>query len=423
MTVIDSFDITIAVRRLPVLTAETLTRALADLGLRVGLPPGLRIDDELRYTPVRVFLEDGVEIKTGLSIILSEQGADEDEEEDDAGAEEDGSPEEEDEDLESDDDEADDDDESDEEDDDLDADDDDSDDEGDDDEDESDDDEADLDADPSEDDEEYEDEEAPLIEGQIAQLSIWAKNSPMPADENEVPLALYVAAAIAKLGDGEVFVHPWEDDALSAEELVEKIDETFDSKKEAWDDYPYALFLAAEDGDAAAVADALTSGAPVDVMNNQGVTPLMLALANDRPAAAWELLRGGAKPRAVNYFGKTAVEYADECSDDWLRQEIARRARFPHDELFELVSDGDTNGVLAALSAGAPVNAATPEGFTLLMAAVRMEDENLVDALLKRGASVELTTNSGSTVLDVAEAIGNEGLSKLLQSKGAKRSG
>jgi uncharacterized protein len=158
----------------------------------------------------------------------------------------------------------------------------------------------------------------------------------------------------------------------------------------------------------------------VHAANNQGVTPLMFALVNDNPAAAWELIKSGANPRAVNLFGKTTVDYASECSDSWLREEIASLARFPHDELFELVVDGDSNGVIAALTDGAPVDARTPEGFTLLMAAVRAEDENLVDALLRRGASVALVTESGTSVLDVAESVGNVALQKVLRASGAR---
>jgi ankyrin repeat protein len=234
-----------------------------------------------------------------------------------------------------------------------------------------------------------------------------------------VPLALYFAAALARLGDGKVVVQAWEGEPRDPDALLQEIDEDFDPSAVAWVDYPYALFLAAEDGDAAAVARLVAAGANLHVHDNRGVTPLMFALLHDNAAAAWELLKSGANPRAVNLFGMTTVEYASGCSDAWLREEIAARARFPHDELFELVVEGDSNGVIAALTDGAPVDARTPEGFTLLMAAVRAGDENLVDALLRRGASVALVTESGTSVLDVAEAVGNVALEKVLRAHGA----
>lgn len=410
MTTIKSFDITVPVRQLPPLTAEALTRALADLGLRVVLPSKLRIDEELRYTPVRVLLEGGRELRTGLSLVWEARKLEADEVDeadgDEAEAEDDADLEDEDEDE---------------------------DDAGEEDDEEESGDVADADDDGEEDDEEESGDEAfdeeseddadadetPLIEGEVGQVSIWAKNAPIPADPNEVPLALYFAAAIARLGDGEVLVHEWDGGARAAEDVIEELDPSgFDPEQEAWTDFPYDLFLAAEDGDAFAVGQALDAGASTEALNNQGVTPLMMALAKDRPAAAWELLRRGANARAVNYFGKIAAQYADNCSDEWLRGELARRARFPHDELFELVAEGDSNGVLAALTAGAPIDAATPEGFTLLMAAVRAEDENLVDALLRRGADASRRTVSGRSALDIAVAVGNVALQKVLQATG-----
>ncbi len=427
MTIIKSFDVSIPVRRLPPLTAEALTRELVELGLQVVLPDQLRIDEELRYTPIRILLKDGREIRTGLALTwaspasedededeqadeleeneeLDEEASDDEEEEDEVASEDELNEEELD-DEDEDEDEDDEDDDSD-----LDDDDEDEDDE---------DDDSDLDEEDEGADAEDDADETPTIDGEIGAVQLWAKNAPQPTDENEVLVALYFAAAIARLGDGEVVVHDWDGGPRSAQEILERIDGEFDASTPAWSEYPYDLFLAAEDGDAAAVGQALAAGAAVDAMNNQGVTPLMLALANDRPAASWELLRNGANPRAVNYFGKAAVEYADSCSDDWLRSEIERRATFPHHELFELIAEGDSNGVLAALSAGAPVDAATPEGFTLLMAAVRAEDENLVDALLRRGAEVNRLTSSGVSALDVVHAVDNVGLKRMLLAHGA----
>lgn len=433
MTVIQSFDVSIPVRRFPPLSAEALTRELARLGLVVELPATLRIDDELRYLPVRITLEDGRVVKTGLSIVWSAPGDDDGDDEGETGEEDDdaegGALEGDDEDE----DEPDVDDEDDE--DEEDADDADGDDDADADEqedaDEEDADEEDEDAyatdddgpdsDELSDDDAEDSDETPLIDGQVGEVLIWAKNAPLPTDDNEVPLALYFAAAIARLGDGEVVVHAWEGGARSAEELAEELEPSFDAEREAWDEYPYELFLAAEDGDAARTGALLERGAPMEAMNNQGVTPLMVALQHDRAAAAWELLRHGANARAVNYFGKTAAQYADSCSDDWVRAEVARRARFPHDELFELIAEGDSNGVLAALAAGAPVDAATPEGFTLLMAAVQAADENLVDALLRRGAKVDPVTSSGATALEIAETLGHVAIQKLLRGRGRTR--
>lgn len=399
MTVIASFDIAVPVRSIPPLSAEALTQALADLGLRVVLPEGLRVDERARYLPVRVLLENGAEIRTGLQLLWSEHTSpeeDEDDEQEEPSAE-DGESEEPPAEDESDDESDDDDDD-----------------------DESDDDDSDDVGPSSSDDDLDDDEEVRLLEGEVGSLTIWAKNAPSPGDPNEVPLALYFAAALAKLGDGKVVVHSWEGEPRDPEAVLEELDEDFDPAVEAWTDYPYDLFLAAEDGDAATIARLVAQGADVHAYDNQGVTPLMFALLHDNAAAAWELLRSGANPRAVNLFGKTAAQYASECSDAWLRDEIAARARFPYDELFELVVDGDSNGVIAALADGAPVDARTPEGYTLLMAAVRAEDENLVDALLRRGASVALVTESGTSALDVAESVGNVALQKVLRANGAR---
>lgn len=379
MTVTQSVDFMVPVQQEPELDAASLTEALAGFGLRVELPAHLRIDGEDRYIPVRVWLEDGRVVHTGIAILWEpheEPDVDEDLEEEE---------EEEEQDLE---------------------------------------DEDDEDLEDEEEDDELEDEDEPrYIENEVGVVRIWAMNAPMPTDANEGPLGYYVAAAIARLGAGMVVIPAEAGDPMEPEALLEAYEPTFDpSLPPAWNAYPYDLFLAAEDGDAAAIGPELARGAHLEARTNKGLTPLMVALSYQSPAAAWELLRSGANPRAVNGYGKTTEEYARDCVDIWVAAEVARRASHPTDALFAFIAAGDADGLRGALDAGVPVEATSPEGLTLLVAATRRGDEAMVQLLLARGVDPNRPTPQGETALAIAERNEHVAVMKMLMAHGARRS-
>jgi ankyrin repeat protein len=85
----------------------------------------------------------------------------------------------------------------------------------------------------------------------------------------------------------------------------------------------------------------------------------------------------------------------------------------------ELVREGDRQGALEALRAGAPVNGLLPDGSTALMWAVHRVDHELVRELLARGADPDARNVLGATALAEAVSIADEALVDLLLKAGA----
>ncbi len=136
------------------------------------------------------------------------------------------------------------------------------------------------------------------IDGELGDHSIWAKNAPMPADENEVPLAWHVAVAIARAGRGAI-LDPFSDAILDADAgagFLETAVGRFDFDASAWNTYAYDLFRAAEDGDVAGVNRELDRGVSVESRDSIGETPLLVALRKGRtPELARNLIARGAR--------------------------------------------------------------------------------------------------------------------------------
>jgi len=88
-------------------------------------------------------------------------------------------------------------------------------------------------------------------------------------------------------------------------------------------------------------------------------------------------------------------------------------------ELVQAVFDNEEDRVLAALDAGANVNATGEEGDTLLMHAVDRGYVEVCSALIKGRANVHQRTTSGITALSLAIDSNQEQLIKLLIAEGA----
>lgn len=130
----------------------------------------------------------------------------------------------------------------------------------------------------------------------------------------------------------------------------------------------------------------------VNLLNDAGESPLMMAaLKGDLPAAQ-ALLARGAK---VNQTGWSALHYA---------------AAGPEPKLVQLLIDR-----------GADLNAASPNDTTPLMMAAQYGSEDSVNLLLAAGADVNRRNQKGLRAVDFARLSGRESLVKKLEGLTAPR--
>jgi uncharacterized protein len=156
------------------------------------------------------------------------------------------------------------------------------------------------------------------------------------------------------------------------------------------------------------VARLLKAGVDVNKADENGVTPLMVAVEVCSDYLVDLLLDNSAKIDKVNNEGDAAFDIAieRECSSivDTLIKAGAdinkenKRGIMP----LSLAILYSSNITYKLIKAGADVNKANKDGKTPLMAAAYKKDKNLIDLLLKQGAKVDTVTNKGLTALLLA---------------------
>ena len=154
-----------------------------------------------------------------------------------------------------------------------------------------------------------------------------------------------------------------------------------------------ALIVALQ-GESLKVAKVLldAKGIQVDVRNQAGETPLMMAALKGEADAAAALVAHSA---AVHKDGWSPLHYA--------------------------ATGGSAPIVKLLLSKGAPLEARSPNGSTPLMMAARYGNENAVDALLAAGADRTAKNDLGMDASAFAASAGREKLAARLKPGGAGR--
>ena len=230
------------------------------------------------------------------------------------------------------------------------------------------------------------------IEGEIASFSVIAFNAPRPRDENELPLAFFVAAAIAKLGRGAVF-DPQEDDAplddTPLKKRLRKYKRAFEPKESGWDEYPYELFLALDERNESGAQREIAALQNVDTPDAHGNTPLMLALRKKLSALAQEVLRRGANPNAVNRYGSAPLDEALKAEDVASLRLLLEHGADGGQAALRMAATGTRGALERLLDAGIPIDTKTPGGWTLLMLAKYEGHDELASWLTERGARAE----------------------------------
>jgi ankyrin repeat protein len=169
-----------------------------------------------------------------------------------------------------------------------------------------------------------------------------------------------------------------------------------------------ALLYAARSGCTRCVRSLLAAGADPDLPTPEGMTPLMIAIDNQRYDTARVLLDGGANPRFWDWYGRTALYIAVDMS--------TFRGRLSHPSRSSETSAGDMVRVLldAGVNPNAQLNMHRPSrggnigrfademlttGTTPLLRATIGGDVEMVRLLLERGALVDLPNVQGVTPL------------------------
>ncbi|MES3015542.1 MAG: ankyrin repeat domain-containing protein [Pseudomonadota bacterium] len=128
-------------------------------------------------------------------------------------------------------------------------------------------------------------------------------------------------------------------------------------------------------------------GIDVNLLNDAGESPLMMAALKGDTSAAQMLLERGAK---VNQPGWSALHYA--------------------------ATGPDAGLVKLLLDRGAELNAGSPNGTTPLMMAAQYGTEDSVSLLLARGADVNRRNEKDLRAVDFARMSGREALVRKLES-------
>jgi ankyrin repeat protein len=169
------------------------------------------------------------------------------------------------------------------------------------------------------------------------------------------------------------------------------------------------LLTAARNADYDGVAKALVEGASPDARNRVGETALIIALKNDQPKLAMQMIGAGTDVNLAAVNGVTPLMAAAHAGQtDIARLLMAKGAnvapldRLQKSAMVYAAGQGSTGVVVLLLRAGVDPNAVYVHELTALMWAAGYGKTETVRALLDAGARAELKDDRGKTALDIA---------------------
>jgi ankyrin repeat protein len=186
------------------------------------------------------------------------------------------------------------------------------------------------------------------------------------------------------------------------------------------------LLKAALEGNVEKVEELLSKGADPNVKDEDGNTPLHLAIKANHLQIARLLVERGADVNARNKRGKTPLHIAAERSNEEAVALLVEKGADVNakDEsmltpLHVAVDQGSLAIAQLLLEKGADVNARNLWGKTPLHYAARHPHAGIAALLIERGADVNARSNNGWTPLHIAAGNGNLEVVQLLVEKGA----
>lgn len=184
---------------------------------------------------------------------------------------------------------------------------------------------------------------------------------------------------------------------------------------------PGEMFRCIASGDIANVVMFVNAGMHVDVLNERGWTPLMVALFEGQEKVALFLIRKGADPYFRDTTGYRPIHWAAFHGYVSVIRELAeRRAKldiktdFGWPPLLQAAARGFAVAVDTLAELGADVDISDEEGWTALHKAAANGFQDVVAVLLLHGANLDARHRDGRTPLLVAIENGERDIAKML---------
>jgi hypothetical protein len=159
-----------------------------------------------------------------------------------------------------------------------------------------------------------------------------------------------------------------------------------------------ALIAAAQNSDTAAGIELITTGAPVNVRDSAGNSPLKAAIQTDNVELILALIQAGA------YIPEATLKATQKNTPHSAQNNTAF---MPHKSwmdqaLFAAIQYKNTQAIKVLIQANANVNITDSKGNTPLLLAVCQDDFFSVDILIKAGANLNAQNAAGKTALMLA---------------------
>ena len=168
------------------------------------------------------------------------------------------------------------------------------------------------------------------------------------------------------------------------------------------------LLASARSGDQAGIDRALAQGASPNARNRLGETVLVIALKDNRPTLARQMIDAGADVNQAAVNGVTPLMAAAHAGQTEISSLLMKGAdvnavdRLQKNAMTYAAGQGQTDIVVLLLQAGVDVNAVYAHDLTALMWAAGYGKTDTVKALLAAGAKPTLKDDRGKTALDIA---------------------